>query len=205
MTKIKICGIKTPEAMEAAIYGGADFVGLVFHPPSPRHVEIEVAAYLARYVPATTAVVGLFVNPTDDLLTQTLTNVRIDMIQLHGDETPQRVKSISDTYQKPIIKSFSVAAQKDLSEISRFEDVADWYLLDSGSGGTGKPFDWSLLDGFKPQKPWMLAGGLNDQNVGDAITRLKPHAVDVSSGVESVRGVKSPDKITTFMTAVKNA
>lgn len=205
MTRIKICGIKTPDAMEAAIYGGADFVGLVFHPLSPRHVDIEVAAYLSHYVPKTLFVVGLFVNPSDDDLIQVLENVRLDMIQLSGNEPIERVQHIAQTFKKPIIKSFSIQTPEDLHHVTAYEPYIDWILLDSSQGGSGEVFDWSLLKNASFSKPWMLAGGLNDQNVGDAITRLSPDAVDVSSGVESVRGVKDVAMIKSFIERVKNA
>lgn len=202
-TKVKICGINTPDAMTAALEGGADFVGLVFHKSSPRFVEIEVAAYLASYVPDSVKVVGLFVDPSDKMLEEILANVRIDMIQLHGTENPARIADIKSKFGKPVIKALAITSAEDVEGIAAYEDFADWILLDSRGGGTGKSFDWKLLDGHAFHKSWMLAGGLTPGIVGGAIKRLHPDAVDVSSGVESSRGVKDPDKILAFLKAAK--
>lgn len=204
-TKVKICGLKSPDAMTAALEEGADFVGLVFHPASPRHVEIEVAAYLASYVPETTKIVGLFVDPADKTLRDILANVRLDMLQLHGGETLPRIADIKAKFGKPIIKAVSIATDQDVREITTYESEADWILLDSSGGGSGKSFDWALLDGMVFGKPWMLAGGLKPGIVGGAIKRLHPDAVDVSSGVESARGIKDPEKIRAFIRAAKAA
>jgi phosphoribosylanthranilate isomerase len=203
-TFVKICGITTPEAMTAALEAGADFVGLVFHPASPRNVSIEVAAYLSSYVPDSVKVVGLFVDPGDKMLTETLENVRIDLIQLHGNETLERVLDIKTKFGKPIIKALPITTAEDVTGIKAFEAIADWVLLDSRGGGTGKSFDWKLLDGVVFNKPWMLAGGLTPGIVSGAIKRLHPIAVDVSSGVEALRGVKDPAKIRAFIEAAKN-
>ena len=204
-TLVKICGLKTPEAMTAALEEGADFVGLVFHPASPRHVETEVAAYLASYVPGTTKIVGLFVDPSDKMLAEILGNVRLDMIQVHGSETTERIADIKTKTGKPVIKAISIATPEDVAGIPAYEEAADWILLDSKGGGTGKSFDWKLLDGVTFTKPWMLAGGLTPGIVGGAIKRLHPDAVDVSSGVEASRGVKDPDKIRAFIRTAKAA
>lgn len=206
---IKICGLSTPETVTAAIESGADMIGLVFHPASPRNVEIEVAAYLASYLPATVKVVGLFVNPTDEILQQTLQSVRLDMIQLHGDESPIRVAAIRKLVERQVMKALSVETSNDLDAVALYEDMADWLILDARGtaempGGTGKSFDWDILSGFRPNKPWMLAGGLNADNVAKAIARTKPDAVDVSSGVESSRGVKDAQKIREFLKAAKS-
>ncbi len=204
-TKIKICGIKDPDAMMAALESGADFVGLNFHPESPRYVDIEVAAYLASYVPKSVSIAGLFVDPDDRRLDEILTSVRLDIIQLHGRETPERVTSIKTIAGYPVMKALPVGQRDDLAQIELFAPVCDWLLLDApGMGGGGKTFDWALLEGLKSPKPWMLAGGLTPENVAEAIQKLKPDAVDVSSGVESSRGVKDAGKIHAFIKAVKD-
>lgn len=205
MTLVKICGLKTPDAMTAALEGGADFVGLVFHESSPRHVDIEVASYLASYVPDSVKTVGLFVDPDDKKLEEILANVRLDMIQLHGRETPTRIAGIKTKFGKPVIKGLSIMSPEDVAGIAAYEEAADWLLLDSRGGGTGKSFDWALLDNAAFVRPWMLAGGLTPGIVSGAIKRLKPVAVDVSSGVERARGVKDPDKIRAFLKAAKDA
>lgn len=208
-TKVKICGIKTPDAMTAALEGGADFVGLVFHPASPRHIDIEVAAYLSTYIPAHVAVTGLFVNPTNETLSETLENVRLDLIQLHGDESPTRLAEIKTAFGKPVMKALPVSIRDDL-KASDLYTAADWLLFDAKGtdampGGNGLSFDWELLKDFQSPRPWMLAGGLTADNVGEAIRRVRPSAVDVSSGVETARGIKDPTKIRAFIQAIKNA
>ncbi len=210
MTQVKICGLKTPDAMTAAMEGGADFIGLVFHEASPRNLEIEVAAYLSSYVPERIQVCALLVDPDDEKLSTILSTVRVDMIQLHGSETPERVKAIKAGFGKKVMKAISISTSDDLAQIGLYAPHCDWLLLDAKGtaempGGTGHSFDWSLLDGVKIPVPWMLAGGLTPKNVADAIHRLHPTAVDVSSGVESERGVKDEAKIRAFLTAAKSA
>ena len=208
-TKVKICGLSTPETMSAALEAGADFVGLVFHPASPRHVGIEVAAYLSSYVPAGVSVTGLFVDPEDEILRQTLENVRIDLIQFHGTETPARVTEIKEKFGKPVMKALPVSTRDDL-KASDLYVTADWLLFDAKGtadmpGGNGLPFDWTLLEDFQSPRPYLLAGGLTPENVAEAVKRLRPPAVDVSSGVEAARGVKDPAKIRAFIEAVHKA
>lgn len=209
MPKVKICGLSTPDTLEAAITAGADFVGFVFHPPSPRHLEIEVAAYLSSYVPAGVSIVGLFVDSPDDVLRRTLENVRLDIIQLHGNETPARVAEIKAAFGKPVMKALPVSSRDDV-KASNVYAAADWLLFDAVGaadmpGGNGLPFDWTLLEDFQSPRPYMLAGGLTPQNVAEAVKRLSPPAVDVSSGIESARGVKDADKIRAFIKAAKNS
>jgi phosphoribosylanthranilate isomerase len=210
MTDVKICGISTPEAMTAAIDGGARFVGLVFYPKSPRAVSLEVAAYLASYVPHDVRIVGLFVDPTDELLRTTLDTVRLDMLQLHGTESPGRVAEIKTAFGVPVMKAISVASADDLQMVPGYEAAADWLLFDARApadaaipGGNGLPFDWTILKDFSASRPWMLAGGLTSENVSAALAVLEPDALDVSSGVESAPGIKDPAKIRAFLAAVQ--
>ena len=207
-TKIKICGIRTPDAMTAALEGGADFVGLNFIPASPRYVEIEVAAYLANYVPADIRIVGLFADSPRGKIEEVLNNVRIDLIQLHGQETPEECAGIAATFGKPVMKALPADQIKE--KAAYYAAICDWLLIDAPkhgelTGGSGQTFDWDILQDFRPSRPWMLAGGLNPENVGQAIHTLKPDAVDVSSGVEITRGVKDPSKIRAFIEAVRRA
>ena len=201
-TQAKICGIKTPDILEAAIDAGARFVGFVFYPPSPRHVEIDIAKELALMLPTGVKGVGLFVDPTDEELEAVLGKVQLDMIQLHGDESVERVTEIKDKFAMPIIKAFPVREASDITDSKPYEDIVDWMLFDSSAGGSGKTFDWPLLQGKTFSKPWMLSGGLTPNNVANALTLLSPNAVDVSSGVESTRGVKDADKIKAFLAAI---
>jgi len=210
MTQVKICGIKDPSNLQAAISAGARFIGLVFYAPSPRYVSLDIASNLARAVPTGVRTVGLFVNPTNDELSQITGGLPLDMIQLHGQESPARIAEIKSMLGMPVMKAVNVAEPKDLDGIKALEKAADWLLFDAKPvtsdlpGGTGETFDWSILAGRTFSKPWMLSGGLTVGNVGKALSALKPDAVDVSSGVERERGVKDPQKIKQFIEAVKS-
>ncbi len=201
MTQVKICGIKTPDTLDAAVSGGARFVGFVFYPPSPRHVDKDTAKELVMNLPTGVRSVGLFVDPSDEELDNVLGYVSLDMVQLHGSETVRRVSEIKEKYAVPIIKAFSVTCAADIEKSKAYEDVANWLLFDNKTGGSGQKFDWSLLKDKEFSKPWMLSGGLNANNVEEALKILSPNAVDISSGVERARGVKCPDKIRSFIEA----
>lgn len=207
MTKVKICGLKDSENLKAAIDAGADFVGFVFFDGSPRNIDFHTAANLRQLTPESVKAVGLFVNPDDETLEKFAAGLRLDMIQLHGDETPDRVMDIKRALHIPVMKAIRIADKNDLEQIEIFQPVADWLLFDvkieGEHGGTGKSFDWSLLRRRKFDKSWMLGGGLNAGNVASALGILRPTAVDISSGVEIERGVKDPAKIRTFINAVK--
>lgn len=209
MTDVKICGLSTPETLTAAIESGAKFIGLVFHPASPRHVDIEVGRYLAKSVPETVEIVGLFVNPNDPTLLEVLTEIPLSMIQLHGGEVPNRVSEIKELTGLPVIKAIPVEAHDDIKRAEIYEGIADWLLFDAKGeelpGGNGRPFDWTILEGYNGKTPWMLAGGLTPENVGEALKIISPNAVDVSSGVESGKGIKDSGKIRAFIDAVKKA
>lgn len=207
--KAKICGISTPETMQAALDGGARWVGLVFFPKSPRNVSIATAAELSRMVRTGTRVVGLFVDPTDTVLDDVTGQVPLDLIQLHGGETPDRVAAIRARFGLPVMKAVKVADAADLDAAAAYEPVADMLLFDAkppkGSvlpGGNGVSFDWSLLAGRVWRKPWMLSGGLDPANVADAIRATGATSVDVSSGVEDAPGRKNPDLIRAFLREV---
>lgn len=210
MTDIKICGIKDSLSLKIATEQGARFIGLVFFPDSPRFVEPEQARLLSRMAPTGVRMVGLFVNPDDAWLSHVLGVVPLDMIQLHGAEAPVRVAEIKAKYNLPIIKAIPLANKEDLGMVDAYIQVADWLLFDTKSentgehGGTGRTFDWTILENRKFSKPWMLSGGLHTGNVAEALSTLQPDAVDVSSGVESERGVKDPLKIAEFIQTVKN-
>ena len=202
--QVKICGITDEPAMQAACDNGARFVGLVFHPGSPRYLTLDIAAQLARKVPTAVRSVGLFVDPEDETLMDVLSTVQIDMIQLHGNENRTRAAEIRQKFALPVMKAIRLKTREDLRQIADFRPVSDWLLFDAGAGD-GKTFDWSLLDGYDdPTGRWMLAGGLTPDNVGNAIQSLAPPVLDVSSGVESVRGQKDPHKIKYFLEEVKN-
>lgn len=209
MTAVKICGISEPETLQAAIGAGARFIGFVFYPPSPRNVAPDIAASLARKVPTGIRAVGLFADPDNALLERVVGSVPLDMIQLHGEESPARTAEIRTQFAMPVMKAIRLAAPQDLASVPDYEDAADWLLFDTKTesplrGGTGHAFDWNILKGRGFRKPWMLGGGLNAGNVGEALSLLTPDAVDVSSGVESVRGIKDAAKIRAFIAAVRS-
>ncbi len=204
---VKICGISTPEAMEASVDGGAHFIGLNFYPRSPRAVSPNLAAQLARLAPTGVRVVGLFVDPDDDRLDEVIGQVPLDLIQLHGDETAGRLEAIRRSFNIPVMKSIPVATAEDLAAVNGLEGSVDRLLFDAKPpanvtalpGGNGIPFDWSLLAGRRWLKPWMLSGGLNAGNLAEAVAETGAEAVDVSSGVEDRPGHKSPELIRSFL------
>jgi phosphoribosylanthranilate isomerase len=205
MTLVKICGLKDPENIAAAVDAGADFIGFVFYAPSPRFITPEDAKKLSVIVPPHVKKIGLFVNANDAEIEAA--RASIDMIQLHGDEMPDRASEIKARFDLPVIKAVRIGGSGDVITINEFEDIVDWILVDARTkneyGGTGHTFDWNLLREKTFKKPWMLSGGLNAENVKSAITALKPTAVDVSSGVETSKGAKNSKKITEFIRFVK--
>lgn len=201
-TRVKICGITRIEDARAAVTAGADAIGLVFWPSSPRLVSVEQAQAIASAVPPFVAVVGLFVDPPPTMVHEVLNRVNLALLQFHGSESPEQCRS----YGRPYIKAISMREDVNLqAEEKRFGD-ATGLLLDTFAaelvGGSGRAFDWSRIPSSRT-KPIILAGGLMPENVGEAIRRVRPHAVDVSSGVEASKGIKDPKKIAAFMQAVR--
>lgn len=205
----KICGVVEPTALNAAVDGGARWVGFVFFPPSPRFVAPAQAADLARLLPTGVGPVGLFVDPTDELLDEIVAGVPFSLLQLHGKETPERLAAIKRRFGLPVMKAFKIGAPADLDAVAPYFDVADRLLFDAKPpadsklpGGNGVAFDWTLLNGRTWPKPWMLSGGLNAGNVADGVRAVGATAVDVSSGVEDAPGRKNPDMIRAFLQTV---
>ena len=208
MAQVKICGLRRPEHIEAAADAGALYVGLVFFPKSPRAVSADEAAALALHVPVGMARVGLFVDPDDAMLDAVLGKVPLDIIQLHGSESPDRVAQVKALTGLPVMKSVGLSGPADLPALTDYGLVADMLLVDAKPpqdavlpGGNGLSFDWRLLVGRKWLRPWMLAGGLTPQNVAEAIRLTGAPAVDVSSGVETEPGVKDEGLIRAFVAA----
>ncbi|HEY4123005.1 MAG TPA: phosphoribosylanthranilate isomerase [Rhizomicrobium sp.] len=210
--QVKICGINSVESADAAVRAGADFAGLVFHPKSPRAVNMEQARALSERMRGRTRVVALMVEPDDGALNAMIVNTRPDFIQLHGNESVARVGEIKSTTGLPVIKVISVAEASDLSGASAYEAVANMLMFDAKApatatreGGHGAVFDWQLLKGRIFTRPWLLAGGLNAENVARAVSISGAPGVDVSSGVETAPGQKSPQMIRAFVEGARNA
>ncbi|MBO9448808.1 phosphoribosylanthranilate isomerase [Tropicibacter sp. R16_0] len=207
----KICGVKSPADVVAAAQAGARYVGFVFFAKSPRYLTTEEAAALAADVPLGVAKVALTVNASDDELDRITGAVPLDMLQLHGKESPKRVAEVKARYGLPVMKAIGIADAEDLPQIDLYSEVADQLLIDAKPpknadlpGGNGLAFDWRLLAGRKYwQTPWMLAGGLTPENVAEAIRMTGARQVDVSSGVESAPGVKDAGKIRAFLAATE--
>jgi phosphoribosylanthranilate isomerase len=205
----KICGLKTAETLDAAIEGGARFVGFNTYAPSPRYVTSnEVLRALGARVPEGVIRVGLFVDADDALIDERLATGAIDLLQLHGKETPERVLAIKARTGKAVMKAINVAQASDVERgIATYAAVADRLMFDAAEGtlpgGNAKAFDWTFLSGRKVPLPWLLAGGLRPDNVAEAARVTGAPVVDVSSGVESSRGVKSVELIRAFLDRVK--
>lgn len=207
---IKICGIATPEALDAAIHSRADFAGFVFFPPSPRHVDAHAAAALAARGGGAIGRVGLFVDADDALIAESVQAGRLDALQLHGEETPERAAELRSRFGLPVWKALPVAAHADVDRAAAYRDAADLILFDAKTpkdaalpGGMGLRFDWSLLAAYREKMAWGLAGGLTPANVAQAIAQTAAPLVDTSSGVESAPGVKDPAKIVAFCAAAR--
>jgi phosphoribosylanthranilate isomerase len=212
--QVKICGLSTPNTLAHAVALGVDMVGFVFYPPSPRAVTGEQAAFLKDLVPPLVQKVGLFVDADDVTIGNVLREMPLDVLQLHGSESPERVQAIKDVFNKPVIKAIKVETAEDIAAAADYQPCVDWLLFDAKApktmpnalpGGNAISFDWTLLQGLGWSVPWMLSGGLNPDNVAQAIATTAAPAVDVSSGVESEPGKKDPERIRAFLTAVKEA
>ncbi|MCK0511074.1 phosphoribosylanthranilate isomerase [Aromatoleum buckelii] len=202
-TRIKICGLTRAEDVRSAVEAGADAIGLVFYPPSPRFVSFETAAELAALVPPFVTIVGLFVNPAPAFVAEALRRVPLQLLQFHGDEDERECVR----HGRPWVKAARVRPGVDLVEFSACHPGASGLLLDAfveGYGGGGKVFDWTLIPAGL-DKPLILSGGLDPDNVGEAIRRVRPWAVDVSSGVESGKGIKDAARIAAFIAGVRHA
>jgi phosphoribosylanthranilate isomerase len=209
---VKICGLKTSQALDAALEFGADLVGFVFFPPSPRHLGLEAARALGERVDGRAGKVALTVDATDETLLDVVNALKPDMLQLHGKETPGRVVQVRTRFGLPVMKAIPVAERADLSPIRVYAQVADRLIFDARApkeatrpGGLGTPVDWTLLAGNAPGVPVMLSGGLDAGNVAQAIAITRAPGVDVSSGVEREPGVKDAGKIRDFIRAVRTA
>jgi phosphoribosylanthranilate isomerase len=209
---VKICGLSTPETLDVALDAGADMVGFVFFPPSPRNISFDQARALASRVQGRARKVANTVDADDTLLASIIEALKPDMLQLHGHETPQRVAAARESFGLPVMKALPIETKSDLLPIASYTSVADRLLFDARPpreatrpGGLGKPFDWHLLENLNLPIPYLLSGGLHAENVAEALRVTRAPGVDVSSGVESAPGVKDPDKIRAFIRAARSA
>ncbi|MEQ1951528.1 phosphoribosylanthranilate isomerase [Mesorhizobium sp. CN2-181] len=209
---IKICGLKTPETIAAALDGGASHIGFIFFAKSPRYIEPELAGRLREAARGRAQAVAVVVDADDAFLDRIVSETKPDMLQLHGRETPERVAEVKARYGLPVMKAFSISEAADLEKTRPFVGIADRFLFDAkppqGSelpGGNGISFDWRLLQKLDPKIDYLLSGGLNAQNIGEALALAHPPGIDISSGVESAPGVKEVGLIDAFFRAVREA
>lgn len=208
----KICGLRTPETVAAAVDHGASFIGFMFYPPSPRNLDLATARALAATVPARVRKVGVVVDESDARIAEVLAACDLDLLQLHGKESPEQVADIRARFGKAVIKVLSVSAAADFDRVPAYEPVADYLMFDAKPpksmagalpGGNAISFDWTLLAGRTFGKPWLLAGGLTPDNVAEAARISGAPIVDVSSGVEDRPGEKNVSKIKAFLDATQ--
>ncbi|MBR0773855.1 phosphoribosylanthranilate isomerase [Bradyrhizobium diazoefficiens] len=207
---VKICGLSTPETLETALDAGADMVGFVFFPPSPRHLSLELGRALGRQVKRRALKVALTVDADDATLDNIMEALSPDLFQLHGKESVARLRDVRQKFGRPVMKAVPVAAAADLAVLPGYAAVSDRILFDARApkdatrpGGLGAPFDWGLLENLDLKLPYMVSGGLHADNVAEALRVTRAGGVDVSSGVESAPGVKDPELIKAFIRAAR--
>ena len=207
---VKICGLSTRETLQAALDAGADMVGFVFFPPSPRHLSLEIARDLGRQVKRRALKVALTVDADDATLDNIMDALSPDILQLHGKESVARLRDIKQKFGRPVMKAVPVETSADLAVLPGYAAVADRILFDARApkdatrpGGLGAPFDWHLLENLDIELPYMVSGGLDAANVAEAVRLTRAGGVDVSSGVESTPGVKDPEMIRAFIRAAR--
>ncbi len=210
--QVKICGLRSRGDLAAAAAAGAAWGGLVFYPPSPRHVSLADARWIAGDRPEGLTLAALTVDATDAELEAILEAIPIDLLQLHGAESPERAAAVRARFGKPVMKAVGLAEEGDLDGLPEYADAVDMLLVDARPppgatlpGGNGIAFDWRLIEGRRWPRPWMLAGGLTPENVAEAVRLTGAEAVDVSSGVEFARGLKDPVRIAEFVAAANAA
>jgi phosphoribosylanthranilate isomerase len=207
---VKICGLSTRETLDAALTAGADMVGFVFFPPSPRHVDLDLARALGKQAKGRAVKVALSVDADDALLANSIDALQPQILQLHGQESVARIRDIKQKFGLPVMKAIAVESKTDLATLPGYAAVCDRILFDAKPpkdatrpGGLGEPFDWNLLAGLDLALPFMVSGGLNADNVAEALRITRAGGVDISSGVESAPGFKDPDMIRAFIRAAR--
>jgi len=209
---VKICGLSTPQALDAALEAGADMVGFVFFPPSPRHLQFDAARVLGQRVRGRAQKVALTVDADEAFLQSVVEALHPDIMQLHGSESAAQIAAIRHKFGLPVMKAVPIAVKDDLARIGTYAGVVDRLLFDAcpprdatRPGGLGNTFDWHLLKNVRPGVPFMLSGGLDATNIGEALRITRATGIDVSSGVEHAPGVKDVDKIIAFFSAARSA
>ncbi|MEH2472482.1 phosphoribosylanthranilate isomerase [Nitrobacteraceae bacterium AZCC 2161] len=207
---VKICGLSTPETLDVALAAGADMVGFVFFPPSPRHIGLDLARELGKQAKGRAVKVALSVDADDALLANSIDALQPQILQLHGKETVARIRDIKQKFGLPVMKAIAIETKADLAALPGYAAVCDRILFDAKPpkdatrpGGLGDVFDWHLLEGLDLKLPFMVSGGLNANNVAEALRVTRAGGVDISSGVESAPGVKDPEMIRTFIRAAR--
>jgi phosphoribosylanthranilate isomerase len=210
--RVKICGLRSRAEVAAAAAAGAAYVGFVFFPASPRHVSLADAAWIAGGIPEGLIRVALTVDADDETLADVIEAAQVDMLQLQGGESPERVAEIRARFEVPVMKAVGIATEEDLPLLDAYSEVADQLLVDARAlpgaerpGGNGQAFDWRIIRARAWRRPWMLAGGLTAENVAEAVRLTGADQVDVSSGVESRPGFKDPERIAAFVRAAHEA
>ncbi len=207
--RIKICGLTSSDAVQAAVKQDVDYLGFIFHPTSPRNVSPQQAAELTKHIPDDIASVAVTVNADDETMGAIISAMRPTMLQLHGAESPERIQTLKQRYGLPVIKAISVATHEDMEQVATYADSADMLLFDTKSpdlsiaGGTGQVFDWTILGKQAIPLPWFLSGGLSFENIAQALRVTKARYLDISSSLESAPGVKSVAKINELMQHVR--
>jgi phosphoribosylanthranilate isomerase len=202
--KVKICGLKTAKDVKIACKYKADFIGFVLCKKSPRHISATHAKDLIKLTPARVKIAVVTLNPSDKEIDNIIKHFYPDYLQLHGEETPERVQEIKDRYNLKIIKAINVSSKKDIKSAENYQNIADHILFDSAKGGSGKSFDWKLLKNTKLTNDYFLSGGLNLDNIDEALDISDAAMIDISSGVEKTRGEKDPKKIKEFLQHIKS-
>lgn len=201
--QIKLCGFSEVDSIDFASQFSIDFIGFVFYPKSPRNVNISDLAQITKNIPKNIKKVAVLVDASDAQIAKIIQELKPNFLQLHGDETLERLQEIKKLFNIPIIKAFRIASKKDLEEVGSFENIADYFLFDAKTndekGGSGKNFDWNILKDLKTQKPWFLSGGINGDNLPEAIKISGAKMIDLSSALEEVKGIKSKRMIKQFI------
>lgn len=194
----KLCGFTTKETVDLAVASGVDFIGFVFYPRSARNISPKRAAEIAHDIPRSVRIVAVIVDAQDKKIREIIKYLQPDFLQIHSSKK-SRILEIKNQFHVPIIKAFPISETKDLDLVQDYENIVDMFLFDGKSSGSGKSFDWKILQNFKTKKRWFLSGGLNIDNIGEALKVTGAKMIDLSSGIEEIKGVKSPKLITEFM------